>query len=87
MIQRITMLPLVIIFALRFVTRRQQGIQEVDPNLWVVELEQLDKSLPEGQTWFQRWMINEIRLWILTERIRAIQLANAGVTHIGQLPR
>lgn len=87
MIQKTLMLPLAFILAMRFVTRKQQGIQKVDPTLWIVELDQLYHMLPEGQTWFQRFLINEMKIWILSERLRVNQLADAGVTHIGQLPK
>lgn len=87
MITRISMLPLWFIFVLQLVTRKQKGIQEVDPGLWAIELDQLLEAMPEGETWLQKRLINELKLWIITEKLRVLRLEGACVRYMGQLPK
>jgi hypothetical protein len=81
------MLPLWFVLALRLVVRKQNGVQEFDARRWTKELDDLYQFLPEGATWLQRWLVNELKLWILTERLRVQRLDDAGVKIIGKLPR
>lgn len=87
MMQIVTNLPLAFIVALRFVSRRKQGIQKVNPSAWSNILDDLYRNLPEGQNWFQQMLIDEMKAWILKEQLNTIKLVDAGVTHIGQLPK